>query len=380
MEPALEPADQARRASLSPMLRSCIVELILTNPLIDRMPVKPFDAIACQAAVARSGGQGRPDGSPSIEALFALPFVGSRSGRRSLALDGSEHVGRLSASRDAGARATNHPCMAMLSVCALLLLSSAAGAADAPSPPVSKSCAVSAVGTSGEWSAYVCEAAKLFDLPERWIRAVMYVESGGDVRAVSSEGAMGLMQIMPATWQELRIKHNLGKNPFAPRDNILAGAAYLREMLDRFGPKGFLAAYNAGPQRYQEHLSKGRRLPRETIDYVAKLMPLIKGAVEIPPRLRGLGSRSSAGRSQLFECGAAAMNQAVSCGSGGVGRVDETVFTEIHSADMPSQIDTAVNDLTAIEPPPDTASGDAGPSLKPVAKNLFIARSLGASR
>ncbi|WP_318011690.1 transglycosylase SLT domain-containing protein [Mesorhizobium sp. CO1-1-8] len=73
------------------------------------------------------------------------------------------------------------------------------------------------MGASGEWSAYVCEAAKLFDLPERWIRAaVIYVESGGDVRAVSSEGAMGLMQVMPATWQEVRIKHNLGKDPLAP--------------------------------------------------------------------------------------------------------------------------------------------------------------------
>ncbi|MGX5843675.1 lytic transglycosylase domain-containing protein [Mesorhizobium sp. ArgA1] len=348
--------------------------------MIDRAAVKPFDPIAGQAAVARSGGQGRPDACPSIEALFALPRIGRRSGRRSLALDGSKHGGRLSACRHDGARATIHRCIAMLSACAFFALGSAVGAAEAPSSSVQKSCAASAVGTSGEWSAYVCEGAKLFDLPERWIRAVMYVESGGDVRAVSSEGAMGLMQIMPATWEELRIKHNLGKDPFAPRDNILAGAAYLREMLDRFGPNGFLAAYNAGPQRYQEHLSKGRPLPRETIDYVAKLIPLIKGPVKVPPNSRGLGTRSSADRSQLFERGAAATNGTVSHGSEHVDRVDQTMFTQIRSADMPLQIDTAVNDLTALEPPPDTASEAARTTLMPDANNLFIMRSRGASR
>ncbi|TRC89083.1 lytic transglycosylase domain-containing protein [Mesorhizobium sp. WSM4303] len=270
--------------------------------------------------------------------------------------------------------------MAMLSVCTLLMLDCAAYPAEAPPQSALKSCAGRAVGASGEWSGYICEAAKRFDLPERLIRAVMHVESGGDARAVSSEGAMGLMQIMPTTWEDLRIKHNLGNDPFAPRDNILAGAGYLREMLDRFGPKGFLAAYNAGPQRYQEHLSNGRRLPRETIDYVAKLMPLINGAVEIPSRSRRLGSDSSADRPRLFERGATAINDAVSRGSGGVDRVDQTVFTEIRSADMPSRIDTAVNDLTALEPAPYTAPKDADSSLKPSAKNLFIARSLGASR
>lgn len=362
------------------MLRSRVIELAQVNPLIDRAPVKPFDPIADQAAVARSGGQGRPDTCPPIEALFALPRIERRSSRRSLALDGSEHGGRLSACRESGACVTVRQCIAMLSVCTSLMLDCAAYPAEAPPQSALKSCAGRAVGTSGEWSGYICEAAKRFDLPERLIRAVMHVESGGDVRAVSSEGAMGLMQIMPTTWEDLRIKHNLGKDPFAPRDNILAGAAYLREMLDRFGPKGFLAAYNAGPQRYQEHLSKGRRLPRETIDYVAKLMPLINGAVEILPHSRGLGSKSSADRPQRFERGATAINDAVSRGSGGVDSVYQTVFTEIRSADMPPRIDSAVNDLTALAPSPDVAPKDTGPSLKPATKNLFIARSLGASR
>ncbi|WP_263495481.1 lytic transglycosylase domain-containing protein [Mesorhizobium sp. CO1-1-8] len=100
-------------------------------------------------------------------------------------------------------------------------------------------------------------------------------------------------------------------------------------MLDRFGPKGFLAAYNAGPRRYQEHLSNGRPLPRETIDYVAKLTPMIRGAVEVPPGSKAVGRTSSADRRQLFGRGAAAMNDNVSHDNGGVDHIHQTVFTAI---------------------------------------------------
>ncbi|WP_430449658.1 lytic transglycosylase domain-containing protein [Rhodophyticola sp.] len=125
------------------------------------------------------------------------------------------------------------------------------------------------------YAAHIAEASLRFRIPERWIRAVMQVESAGRVRAVSSAGAMGLMQIMPETWAGLRIRHRLGRDPFDPRDNILGGTAYLREMYDRFGSPGFLAAYNAGPQRYQDHLDSGRTLPRETRLYMARLLPMI---------------------------------------------------------------------------------------------------------
>lgn len=129
---------------------------------------------------------------------------------------------------------------------------------------------------------FIAEASARFGIPERWIRAVMQAESAGDPRAVSRAGAMGLMQIMPGTWAELRAAHGLGSDPFDPRDNILAGAAYLREMYDRFGSPGFLAAYNAGPARYAEHLATGRPLPRETRAYMAALTPLISGASAAP--------------------------------------------------------------------------------------------------
>jgi hypothetical protein len=132
---------------------------------------------------------------------------------------------------------------------------------------------------------HIAEASARFDLPERWIHAVIAAESAGNARAVSSADAMGLMQIMPATWAELRAKYGFGNDPFAPRDNILAGTAYLRELYDRFGSGGFLAAYNAGPARYAEHLATGRPLPRETGAYVARLAPVIDGLQlgELPP-------------------------------------------------------------------------------------------------
>jgi soluble lytic murein transglycosylase-like protein len=113
----------------------------------------------------------------------------------------------------------------------------------------------------------VGEASNRFGVPERWIRAVMRVESEGI--AISRKGAMGLMQVMPDTYAGLRDRYGLGDDPYATRDNIHAGAAYIREMYDRFGSPGFIAAYNAGPARYDDYLSRGRDLPDETLRYVA---------------------------------------------------------------------------------------------------------------
>jgi soluble lytic murein transglycosylase-like protein len=125
------------------------------------------------------------------------------------------------------------------------------------------------------FTAFVAEASQRFSIPASWIWAVMRIESGGDPRAVSPKGAMGLMQIMPKTYAGLRARHHLGLDAYDPHDNILAGAAYLREMLDRYGSPGFLAAYNAGPARYDEHLATGRLLPPETQLYIAMLLPMI---------------------------------------------------------------------------------------------------------
>lgn len=124
---------------------------------------------------------------------------------------------------------------------------------------------------------FVAEASKRFALSEPLIRAVVRVESASDPRARSAKGAIGLMQIMPATWTELQGRYGLGADPYDPHDNIMAGAAYLRELHDRFGKPGFLAAYNAGPRRYQEHLATGGALPEETLKYVAAVMRSVDG-------------------------------------------------------------------------------------------------------
>jgi soluble lytic murein transglycosylase-like protein len=129
------------------------------------------------------------------------------------------------------------------------------------------------------FAAFVAQAAQRFGVPAAWIRAVMRIESGGEARALSPKGAMGLMQLMPQTWADLRLRYGLGADPFDPHDNIIAGAAYLRELHDRFGAPGFLAAYNVGPARYEDYLAAGRPLPAETGAYVAAFArSLIGGA------------------------------------------------------------------------------------------------------
>jgi hypothetical protein len=123
----------------------------------------------------------------------------------------------------------------------------------------------------------ITEASQRFAVPEDWIRAIITVESGGKSNSVSPKGAMGLMQIMPATWGPLRLRYRLGADPYDVHDNIVAGTGLLRELYDRFGASGFLAAYNAGPSRYLSFLDHGEPLTEETRTYLAKLAPLLKG-------------------------------------------------------------------------------------------------------
>ena len=133
------------------------------------------------------------------------------------------------------------------------------------------------------WGPYIREASRRFDMPESWIRALMRQESGGSLYRngrliTSSAGAMGLMQVMPGTYAELRTRHNLGPDPFDPHENIMAGVAYMREMYDMYGSPGFLAAYNAGPNRLDDYLANQRALPDETRHYVASIGPSLRYA------------------------------------------------------------------------------------------------------
>jgi len=124
-----------------------------------------------------------------------------------------------------------------------------------------------------DWRPYITEASLRSGVPTAWIERVMQAESRGKTmfegRPIRSRaGAMGLMQLMPGTWADMRQRLGLGADPDDPRDNILAGALYLRLMYDRFGYPGLFAAYNAGPARYAAHLATGSALPGETIAYL----------------------------------------------------------------------------------------------------------------
>ena len=137
------------------------------------------------------------------------------------------------------------------------------------------------------WGPHIREAAARHAVPERWIREVMRQEAGGRSDATSPVGAMGLMQVMPGTYDALRRRHRLGDDPYEPRDNIMAGAAYLREMHDRFGAPAFLAAYNAGPERVDAVLAGATVLPDETLGYLARVAPRLGMPAAMPAAALG---------------------------------------------------------------------------------------------
>lgn len=143
-----------------------------------------------------------------------------------------------------------------------------------------------------QWQSHISEASLRYGIPESWIKRVMRAESGGQTSRGgapirSRVGAMGLMQLMPRTWDSVRAEEGLGRNPDEPRDNILAGTAYLRAMYDQFGYPGLFAAYNAGPARYASYLAGRSRLPAETIAYVASIAGGVRtrkdDAIAVPP-------------------------------------------------------------------------------------------------
>lgn len=218
-------------------------------PLFVEKPSHSFAPLDCSPAVARSAGQGRSlDRRPG-----ALPLTGAST------MAGWRHAGRIVFS-------------AAFALC-VTLPPGASAHAQAATVPVQ----LRRTNAANPLSGFISEASQRFGIPALWIRAVMQAESGGNANAVSPKGALGLMQLMPATYADMRIRYGLGDNPMQPHDNIIAGAAYLREMLDCYGMAGFLAAYNAGPTQYDAHLATGIPLPAETRAYVARLLPVIDG-------------------------------------------------------------------------------------------------------
>jgi hypothetical protein len=137
-----------------------------------------------------------------------------------------------------------------------------------------------------KWAGEIAQASAQFRMPEAWIGAVMGAESGGRTTLngqpiTSSAGAMGLMQLMPGTYDGMRQRYDLGADPYNPHDNIIAGAAYLRQMYERYGYPHLFGAYNAGPGRFDAYLKTGKPLPLETRAYVEKILPGVHFGGEI---------------------------------------------------------------------------------------------------
>lgn len=220
-------------------------------PLFAGNPSHPFVPLVRRTAGACGEGHGRPPAG-----ACAFPLTEART------LAGWSRCGDRAAWR-----------------CAVLLFAGALSVCAGSGVAVAQSAPVERPAAAHPHAAHIAEASQRFGIPEHWIVAVLRAESAGDVRAVSTAGAMGLMQVMPDTWAGLRIRYGLGRAPYDPRDNIMAGTAYLREMWDRYGNvEAMLAAYNAGPGRYGEHRATGRPLPAETRAYVAALAPVLGGA------------------------------------------------------------------------------------------------------
>ncbi len=230
-------------------LRASAILLRSVIPLFAKKPSHPFVPLDDRLAGARSGGQGRS----KIGAL-RIPLT--------------------AASRLAGWCRGGESAPARL---AIILLAGLLSGTTIPVIALAQPLPVVQPSARDPYGDHIAEAAQRFELPAIWIRAVMRAESDGDQRALSPKGAIGLMQIMPETWAELRVRYRLGDDPYDPHDNIVAGAAYIREMFDRYGSPQWIAAYNAGPGRYEEAL-KGRPLPPETRAYVATLAPIISNS------------------------------------------------------------------------------------------------------
>lgn len=301
--------------------RACAILFGSVIPLFAGKPSHPFVPLERRSAGARSEGQGR---------LLAGALRGPLTAASTLA--GWRRSGEGAAVR-----------------CALLLLAGLLASA-IPVAAVAQPQSAERAATSDPYAAHIAEASQRFGVPVAWIRAVMRAESAGDPRAISSAGAMGLMQIMPATWAELRVRHRLGGDVYDPRDNILAGTAYLRELHDRYGSvTAMLAAYNAGSGRYEASLS-GRPLPAKTRAYVAAIAPIIDGGAIVTPVAVATVDPLAWTRAPLFIAQPDRHSAA------------NPVQTERTSNDMPTTV--TVRDVSAIVPQSDglfVARASTGP-------------------
>jgi hypothetical protein len=207
----------------------------------------------------------------------------------------------------------------MVAVCALFAATCPALAQAAKSEPFSKTpIAIASAGLGGEmsagtsalitrWTPYIREASKRFGIAEDWIKAVMRMESGGHTRSAdgtsitSRTGAMGLMQLMPETWRDMQREYGLGRDPYDPHDNVIAGTAYLRWLYEKFGFPKMFAAYNAGPATEAEHSAGARDLPNETRNYVRGIAHILGSKAPVSEAVASAGTPALTAESAATE-------------------------------------------------------------------------------
>jgi hypothetical protein len=276
----------------------------------------------------------------------------------------------------------------LLLVPAVLLLATCARQVESPAPPYAGAGEFAPrhyyppPGPPGDpWGPYIREAAARYNVPEQWIRAVMQQESGGQEQAVSPVGAMGLMQVMPETYEGLRERYGLGPDPFDPHNNILAGAAYIREMYDRYGAPGFLAAYNAGPDRVDSYLAGASNLPHETRNYLAAVTPNLGGAVALSGPFATYAY--AGGRGRRFAGGPSVASLAAGCDLNAAYDPNHPCSSLMRAATAPAAMQVAQQtvgaggcDLSAAYDPdhPCTSVGTTTPAVSPAPVQVAAAQ------
>ena len=207
---------------------------------------------------------GDADAPPSSAQAMAAAMAQQRQAVASMAAS-------IEAQRQAlKKQAAPQPASSFFTLQPLATLPSVPSLPDSPIPPVAEPAPACPPLPSSQIDSLVAEAALRENLAPDLLRGVIRQESGARPCAVSAKGAMGLMQLMPATAAQLGVT-----DAFDPKENVDAGARFLKQLLNLYGgdPSLALGALNAGPGRVNQ-AGGVPNLP-ETVDYVQKVLSFL---------------------------------------------------------------------------------------------------------